>query len=82
MLLTCSRSFRCVSDMAAISCQWGFFCLGSIRPMMVSAADFRFPFSKSHFWLADIVGLTSGSDSDTASRNYVRRGPLASCSVL
>ena len=42
-----------------------------------SAADFRVPFSKFHFCLADIVGLTSGSDSDTASRNFARRGPLA-----
>ena len=55
MLLICSRSLRCVSDMAAISWQWGFFCLGSVRPMVVSAADFRVPFSKSHFWLADII---------------------------
>ena len=82
MLLICSRSFRCVSDIAAISWRWWFFCLGSVRPMVVSAADFRVPFSKSHFWLADIFGLTSGSDSDTASRNFVRIGPLASCSVL
>ena len=44
--------------------------------MVVSAADFRVPFSKSHFWLADKLGLTSGSDSDTASRNCARRGPL------
>ena len=50
--------------------------------MVVSAADFRVPFSKSHFWLADMLGLTSGSDSDTASRNCIRRGPLVSCSVL
>ena len=50
--------------------------------MVVSAADFRVPFSKSHFWLADMLGLTSDSDSDTASRNSVRRGSLASCSVL
>ena len=34
--------------------------------MVVSAADFRDPFSKSHFWLADRFGLTSGSDSDIA----------------
>ena len=33
--------------------------------MVVSAADFRVPFSKSHFWHADKFGLTSGSDSDT-----------------
>ena len=62
MLLICSRSLRGVSDIAAISWQWGFFCLGSIRPMVVSAADFRVPFSKSHSWLADIFGLTSCSD--------------------
>ena len=82
MLLICSRSLRCVSDMAAISWQWGLFCLGSVRPMVVPAADFRVPFSKSHFWLADIFGLISGSESGTASRNCVRIGPLASCSVL
>ena len=82
MLFICSRSLRCVSDRAAMSWQWGFLCLGTERPMVVSAADFRVPFSKSHFWLADMFGLTSGSDSDTASRNCARRGPLASCSVL
>ena len=47
--------------------------------MVVSAADFRVPFSKSHFWLADRFGFTSGSDSDTASRNFVRIGPVVRC---
>ena len=52
MLFICSRRLRCVSDKAAMSCQWGFLCLGTERPMVVSAADFRVPFSKSHLWLA------------------------------
>ena len=68
--------------MAAISWQWGLLRLVSVRPMVVSAADFRVPFSRSHFWFADKFGVTYGSDSATASRNCVRRGSLASCSVL
>ena len=60
MLFIYSRSLRCVSDKAAMSWKWGFLCLGTERPMVVSAADFRVPFSKSHFWLADMLGLTSG----------------------
>ena len=46
MLFICNRSLRCVSDKAAMSWQWGFLCLGTERPMVVSAADFRVPFSK------------------------------------
>ena len=44
--------------MAAISWQWGLLRLVSVRPTVVSAADFRVPFSRSHFWLADIFGAT------------------------
>ena len=39
MLFICSRSLRCVSDKAAMSWQWGFLCLGTERPMVVSAVE-------------------------------------------